>query len=108
MYVRPGKVRKSWPTGHSVRGGRDWDTGSMTITANPSVRQVLAQVVQDPGYAKVARKPLVSWPHLGLVALAYGTFVAATWAYLAGSIPFLVMLVLNQAAIYVSFTPLHD
>ncbi|MDQ1514589.1 MAG: hypothetical protein QOE80_419, partial [Actinomycetota bacterium] len=80
----------------------------MTITANPSVRQVLAQVVQDPEYAKVARKPVVSWPHIGLIALAYGTFGAATWAYLAGSIPFLLMLALNQTAIYVSFTPLHD
>jgi vanillate O-demethylase ferredoxin subunit len=80
----------------------------MTITANPSVRQVLAQVVQDPQYATVARKPVVSWPHIGLVALAYGTFAAATWAYLAGSIPLLVMVALNQSAIYVSFTPLHD
>ena len=49
----------------------------MTITANPSVRQVLAQVVQDPEYAKVARKPVVSWPHIGLVALAYG--IATAW-----------------------------
>ena len=80
----------------------------MTITANPSVRQVLAQVVQDPEYAKVARKPVVSWPHIGLVALAYGTFAASTWAYLAGGIPFLLMVALNQFAIYVSFTPLHD
>jgi vanillate O-demethylase ferredoxin subunit len=80
----------------------------MTITANPSVRQVLAQVVQDPRYREVAHKPAISWPHIGLVALAYGTFAASTWAYLAGNLPFLAMLVLNQFAIYVSFTPLHD
>lgn len=80
----------------------------MTITANPSVRQVLAKVVQDPGYPAVAQKPVLSWPHIGLVAMAYGVFAASTWAYLAGSLPFLVMLVLNQFAIYVSFTPLHD
>lgn len=80
----------------------------MTITANPSVRQVLATVVQDPEYPAVAKKPVLSWPHIGLVALAYGVFIAATWGYLAGSLPFLVMLVLNQFAIYVSFTPLHD
>jgi ferredoxin-NADP reductase/fatty acid desaturase len=80
----------------------------MTITANPSVRQVLAQVVQDPRYAGIARKPVISWPHIGLVGLAYGSFALSTWAYLAGTIPFLAMLVVNQFAIYVSFTPLHD
>jgi len=80
----------------------------MTITANPSVRQVLATVVQDPEYPAVAERPLVSWPHIGLVATAYGVFAGATAAYLTGHIPFLVMLVLNQFAIYVSFTPLHD
>lgn len=80
----------------------------MTITANPSVRQVLAQVVQDPEYPEVARKLVVSWPHVGLVALAYGAFAASTGAYLAGSLPFVVMVVVNQFAIYVSFTPLHD
>ena len=31
----------------------------MTITANPSVRQVLAAVVQDPEYPAVAEKPVV-------------------------------------------------
>src|SRR4051812_40487875 len=80
----------------------------MTITANPSVRQVLAKVTQDPEYRVVARKPVLSGPHIGLVAVPYGVFAAAPWAYLAGSIPFLLMLVLNQFAIYVSFTPLHD
>jgi ferredoxin-NADP reductase/fatty acid desaturase len=80
----------------------------MTITANPSVRQVLAKVVQDPEYPVVARKPVLSWPHIGLVTLAYGVFIAASWGYLAGRIPFLLMLLLNQFAIYVSFTPLHD
>jgi vanillate O-demethylase ferredoxin subunit len=80
----------------------------VTITANPSVRQVLAKVVQDPEYRVVAERPVLSWPHIGLVALAYGVFIGATWGYLAGSVPFVVMLVLNQFAIYVSFTPLHD
>ena len=82
--------------------------GGMTITANPSVRQVLATVVQDPEYTAVAQKPVVSWPHIGLVATAYGVFAGSTWAYLSGHIPFLAMLLLNQFAIYVSFTPLHD
>jgi ferredoxin-NADP reductase/fatty acid desaturase len=80
----------------------------MTITANPSVRQVLASVVQDREYPAIAGRPVLSWPHIGLVALAYGVFAASTVGYLTGSIPLLVMLVLNQMAIYVSFTPLHD
>ena len=80
----------------------------MTITANPSVRQVLASVVQDREYPAIAERPVLSWPHLGLVGVAYGVFAASTAAYLTGTIPLLVMLVLNQLAIYVSFTPLHD
>jgi ferredoxin-NADP reductase/fatty acid desaturase len=80
----------------------------MTITANPSVRQVLAQVVRDPAYPSVTRKPVLSWPHIGLVALAYGIFGATTVGYLTGKVPFLLMVLLNQFAIYVSFTPLHD
>jgi len=80
----------------------------MTITANPSVRQVLAQVVQDPGYAAVNRKPLFSWAHLGLVGLAWGTFATSTSLYLTDHLPLLAMILLNQFALYVSFTPLHD
>ena len=80
----------------------------MTITNSPSVRQVLAAVVADPGYPAIARKPLLSWPHIGLVVMAYGVFATSTWAYLAGHIPLLLMMVLNQFAIYTSFTPLHD
>ncbi len=80
----------------------------MTITANPSVRQVLGKIVTDPAYRALARKRLIPWPHIAVVALAYGVFIGSTWAYLAGSIPFLVMLLLNQFAIYASFTPMHD
>jgi len=80
----------------------------MTITANPSVRQVLAQAVQDKRYAAIARKPWWSWPHWVLVGLAYGSFTLGTWGYLSGHLPFLVMLLINQFALYVAFTPLHD
>src|SRR4051794_34414565 len=80
----------------------------MTITANPSVRQVLTQITRDPRYPAVARKPVLSWPHIGLVLGCYTAFGLAAWGYLSGTIPFLVMLLINQAAIYASFTPLHD
>lgn len=80
----------------------------MTITANPSVRQVLGKIVTDPRYPELARKRLVPWPHIAVVAVAYGVFIVSTWAYLADHIPFLVMLLLNQFAIYASFTPMHD
>jgi vanillate O-demethylase ferredoxin subunit len=80
----------------------------MTITANPSVRQVLAQVVQDPRYVALARKPVVSWPHFGLVGAAYSIFGLSTWGWAAGHLPLVVMIILNQFAMYVSFTPLHD
>jgi vanillate O-demethylase ferredoxin subunit len=80
----------------------------VTITANPSVRQVLGKVVQDPRYAAIAHKPVWSWPHIGLTALAWGTFIAATTAYVAGPLPLWAAILLNQFALYVAFTPLHD
>jgi vanillate O-demethylase ferredoxin subunit len=80
----------------------------MTITANPSVRQVLAQVTRDPRYPEVARKPVLSWPHLAVVVGAYAAFGLSTWTYLSHTIPWWLMLLINQAAIYASFTPLHD
>jgi ferredoxin-NADP reductase/fatty acid desaturase len=80
----------------------------MTITANPSVRQVLTTVAVDPRYPGIARKRLISWPHLVVVAVAYGVFIGASWAFLAGNLPFLVMLPLNMFAIFASFTPMHD
>ncbi|MGQ0467092.1 MAG: fatty acid desaturase [Sporichthyaceae bacterium] len=80
----------------------------MTITANPSVRQVLSRVVEDPRYPAIARVPLISWPHIGLVVLAYSVFVASTWSYLAGGIPLWAMLLLSQFAVWVSFSPEHD
>ena len=80
----------------------------MTITANPSVRQVLSRVVQDPRYPAIAHKPLFSWPHIGLVVLCYSLFTAATWSYLEGGIPFWAMVLVNQLAVYISFSPQHD
>lgn len=80
----------------------------MTITANPSVRQVLAKAVQDPRYAAIAHKPVWSLPHIGLTAFAWGLFAAATTAYLAGPLPLIGAILLNQLALYVAFTPLHD
>jgi vanillate O-demethylase ferredoxin subunit len=80
----------------------------MTITANPSVRQVLAQITRDPRYPEVARKPVISWPHVGLVIGCYTAFGLASVGYLTDTIPFWLMLLINQAAIYASFTPLHD
>ena len=50
----------------------------MTITNNSSVRQVLAAVVADPQYPALARRPVLSWPHIGLVAIAYGVFAASS------------------------------
>jgi len=80
----------------------------MTITANPSVRQVLAQVVRDPDYEAIAHRPTWQWPHLALTAGSWALFVGSTWAYVAGNLPLIVMLLLNQLAFYACFTPLHD
>jgi len=80
----------------------------MTITANPSVRQVLAQVVRDPDYETIAHKPTWQAPHVALTVGSWVLFVGSTWAYLTGNLPLIALLLLNQAAFYACFTPLHD
>lgn len=77
---------------------KDEAASGMTITANPSVRQVLATVVQDPEYPAVAAKPVLSWPTSAScpipagqrrctpddVALAGGTIVGVGGQVVAG------------------------
>src|SRR5260370_26378389 len=65
-------------------------------------------MVPAPPYPGIARKPLLSPAHIGLVVGVYTAFGLASWGYLSGTIPFLLMLLINQAAIYASFTVLHD
>ena len=80
----------------------------MTVTANPAVREVLNQVVNDPAYRDVAKVPLLSAPQLVLAALALGIFGLSCFGYLAGWLPLAAAIPLNVLAVYISFTPTHD
>ena len=65
------------PPNAAGRGSRPGKEDAVTITNNPSVRQVLAAVVADPQYPALARRPLLSWPHIGSVVMAYGVFATS-------------------------------
>ena len=52
-------LRVSFPNA-AGRGPRAGKEDAVTITNNPSVRQVLAAVVADPQYPALARRPLLS------------------------------------------------
>lgn len=80
----------------------------MSVTQNPAVREVLAQLVSDPRYPEVTRAPVVSLFEVGLVVLAYSGCALGALGYLNGQFPLFVAMPLIALSVYVSFTPLHD
>ncbi len=89
-------------------GARAAGDGAAGPTQSPEVREILSQIVGDPRYPEVAHIPVISWPQLGLVALSLGSFALATVGYLQGVLPLWLTWIVNIAAVYVAFTPLHD
>ncbi len=80
----------------------------MSVTQNPAVREVLAQIVADPRYPDVTRVPVFSAFQIGLVVLAYGGCALGALGYLNGQLPLWVAMPLIAFSVYLSFTPLHD
>lgn len=80
----------------------------MSFTNNTTARAVLNQIVHDPRYAEVMAVPKWSAPQLMLSALSLGGFTLSCIAYLNGAIPLALAMLVNLAAVYVAFTPLHD
>lgn len=80
----------------------------MSFTNNTTARAVLNQIVHDPRYADVMAVPKWSAPQIMLSSLALGGFTLSCIAYLNGSIPLLLAMLINLAAVYIAFTPLHD
>jgi ferredoxin-NADP reductase/fatty acid desaturase len=81
---------------------------SMSFIFAPTTRQVLEQVVREPRFQALARIPLWAPLEIGLMLGAYAVFALGCWLYLGGFISWPVALLLNGAAIYAAFTPLHD
>ena len=81
----------------------------MSITINSSkVREVISQVVNDPEYQEVSRVPLISMYQIGLIALAYGGFVAGALAYFYLNVSLWIIVPVLGFCSYLAFTPLHD
>ena len=55
----------------------------MTMTRNPSAREVLNQIVMDPRYAEVMRVPVFSAPQILLAVGSLALFGLSSWGYMA-------------------------
>lgn len=80
----------------------------MSFSFSPSAREVLEQVVREPRFRELTRIPLWAPLEIGLMLGAYAVFALGCWLYLTGAIAWPLALLLNGAAIYAAFTPLHD
>ena len=80
----------------------------MTFSFNTSTREILEQVVREPRFKELTQLPVWAPMEIALGVGAFSLFYLGTSLYLTGHIHFLVMLLINSAAIYASFTPLHD
>jgi len=80
----------------------------MVFSFNPATREVLEQVVREPRFQALTQVPVFAPLEIALGIGAFLLFILGTGLYVSGDIHFLVMLVINSAAIYASFTPLHD
>lgn len=80
----------------------------MVFNFATSTREVLEQVVREPRFRVLSTPPLVSLHQVSLIALVYLVFGLSTWAWVAGYLHWLPMIVINSVVIYFSFTPLHD
>ena len=80
----------------------------MGFSFSPSAREVLEQVVREPRFRELTRIPLIAPLEIGLMLGAYALFGLGCLLYLNGTIGWPVALLINTAAIYASFTPLHD
>jgi len=80
----------------------------MAFSFNTTNREILEQVVREPRFKELTRLPVWAPMEIALGLGAFSLFYLGTALYLAGHIHFLIMLLMNSAAIYASFTPLHD
>jgi vanillate O-demethylase ferredoxin subunit len=80
----------------------------MSFAFAASTREVLEQVVRQPRFRELTTIPKFALQEIGLIIAVWGVFAASTTLYLQGTLPWALMIPINAAAIYASFTPLHD
>lgn len=80
----------------------------MAISSDAQARRVLARLTADPALAELERLPLIPPVNLGLTLGAWAVFIGSAWAHWNDWLPLPVTVLLAAAAIYASFTPLHD
>ena len=81
----------------------------MSITSNNlKVREVINQVVNDPEYKQVSHVPVISYPQLGLILIAYLCVVGGIALHLYAGISLWIIYPVMIFGFYTAFTPLHD
>ncbi len=79
-----------------------------TLTTNPTVREVLSQIIHDPHYKEINTLAKVDVVQTLVAAAAIGTFLVSCYWYLTGIIPWWMAIGFNVIAVYLAFTPAHD
>jgi ferredoxin-NADP reductase/fatty acid desaturase len=80
----------------------------MSITANSlKVREVINQVINDPGYKSVSSVPVISFHQLALICITFFGVFGGMALYFAG-VSLWLLYPIMIFSFYTAFTPLHD
>jgi vanillate O-demethylase ferredoxin subunit len=71
-------------------------------------RQIVADIVQSPGFHKLVDTRTLPWQQVLLVLGCHTVFWGGAWLFLQGLYPWPLMLLTSAFAAYAAFTPLHD
>ncbi|MEO1230781.1 MAG: hypothetical protein AAFZ18_17935, partial [Myxococcota bacterium] len=80
---------------------------AITVYA-PMDRELMAQVVREPRYKRIATIPHVAWPTVGILVGGYAMWIGSSILYLQGRLPYLLAFLIAGFGIFWTFTPLHD
>jgi ferredoxin-NADP reductase/fatty acid desaturase len=78
------------------------------VSNNLKVREIIHQVVNDPAYKQVAHVPLISFPQLALILIAYVGVLGGIALYIYGGVSLWIVYPIMIFGFYTAFTPLHD
>lgn len=76
------------------------------MTRNAEVTEILHLLANDPVYAGVRRRPIVSIPQVALAIIALSLFAESTYAYIRGELPVWAAMTCNLIAAYLASTTL--
>jgi vanillate O-demethylase ferredoxin subunit len=80
----------------------------MSFSFSTATREIFEQVVREPRFRELTTIPLFASQTIGLLVAVFVALASSSYGYTRGLVPWFVVIPLNGAMIYVSFTILHD